>query len=80
MHYQFVCKLVHFNVHVNAQRVQYWSQLPNICNVTSCYPLSALSGQSYGCRISLKPYVQLQPMLVMSQCQLQKQHDQQPGL
>jgi len=29
-------------------------------------PLSALSGQSYGCRISLKPYVQLQPILVVS--------------
>jgi len=31
-------------------------------------PLSALSGQSYGCRISLEHYVQLQPMLVVSRC------------
>ena len=41
--------------------------------------LSALSGQSYGCRISLKPYAQLQPILVVSSRQLQKQHDQLPG-
>ena len=56
--------------------VQHWSQLPIYAFSHFVNPLSALSGQSYGCRISLKLYVQLQPMLVVSRCQPQTQ---QPG-